>query len=56
VEPKGVMLQRLLQTFGKTIILSYDQGLEHRLGDFMEITAQMKLIVKEGRVKSRFSR
>ena len=34
MEPKDVRLQRLLQTFGKTIILPYDQGLEHGPRDF----------------------
>ncbi len=34
MEPKDVRLQGLLQTFGKTIILPYDQGLEHGPRDF----------------------
>ena len=36
MEPKDVRLQRLLQTFGKTIILPYDQGLEHGPRDFFD--------------------
>ncbi len=34
MEPKEVRLQRLLQTYGKTMILPYDQGLEHGPRDF----------------------
>lgn len=34
MEPKEVRLQRLFQTYGKTIILPYDQGLEHGPRDF----------------------
>jgi class I fructose-bisphosphate aldolase len=34
MDPKNVRLQGLLQTFGKTIILPYDQGLEHGPRDF----------------------
>ena len=36
MEPKDVRLQRLLQTFGKTMILPYDQGLEHGPRDFFD--------------------
>lgn len=34
MEPKEVRLQRLFQTYGKTMILPYDQGLEHGPRDF----------------------
>lgn len=34
MEPKEVRLQRLFQTYGRTIILPYDQGLEHGPRDF----------------------
>ena len=34
MEPKDVRLQGLFQTYGKTIILPYDQGLEHGPRDF----------------------
>lgn len=34
MEPKEVRLQCLFQTYGKTIILPYDQGLEHGPRDF----------------------
>jgi len=34
MEPKEVRLQGLFQTYGKTIILPYDQGLEHGPRDF----------------------
>ncbi len=36
MELKDIRLQTLLQTFGKTIILPYDQGLEHGPRDFFE--------------------
>jgi class I fructose-bisphosphate aldolase len=34
MEPKDVKLKRLFQTYGKTLILPYDQGLEHGPKDF----------------------
>ena len=33
MEPEDVSLKRFLQASGKTIILPYDQGLEHSLRD-----------------------
>lgn len=36
MEPKEVRLQGLLQTYGKTILLPYDQGLEHGPRDFFK--------------------
>lgn len=34
MEPKDVKLKKLFQTYGKTLILPYDQGLEHGPKDF----------------------
>jgi fructose-bisphosphate aldolase, class I len=38
MEPKDVKLKRLFQTFKKTLILPYDQGLEHGPKDFFHAT------------------
>jgi class I fructose-bisphosphate aldolase len=38
MEPKEVKLKRLFQTKGKTLILPYDQGLEHGPRDFFQAT------------------
>jgi class I fructose-bisphosphate aldolase len=38
MEPKEVKLNRLFQTNGKTLILPYDQGLEHGPRDFFQAT------------------
>lgn len=36
MEPKDVRLKKLFETYGKTIILPYDQGLEHGPKDFFD--------------------
>ncbi len=56
MEPKDVRLQRLLQTFGKTIILPYDQGLEHGPRDFFHAPfAENPLHIIEIAKKARYN-
>lgn len=38
MEPKEVKLNKLFQTYGRTLILPYDQGLEHGPKDFFHAT------------------
>jgi len=54
MEPKDVRLQKLFETYGKTIILPYDQGLEHGPRDFFnarfaENPMHIITIAKKGR-------
>jgi class I fructose-bisphosphate aldolase len=56
MEPKDVRLQRLLQTYGKTIILPYDQGLEHGPRDFFNAAfAQNPLHIIEIAKKAKYN-
>ena len=56
MELKDVRLQTLLQTFGKTIILPYDQGLEHGPRDFFEASfAENPLHVIEIAKKAKYN-
>lgn len=56
MEPKDVRLQRLLQTYGKTIILPYDQGLEHGPRDFFNASfAQNPLHIIEIAKKAKYN-
>ncbi|HVN97252.1 MAG TPA: hypothetical protein VMT62_12560 [Syntrophorhabdaceae bacterium] len=56
MDPKDVRLQGLLQTFGKTIILPYDQGLEHGPRDFFHAPfAENPLHIIEIAKKARYN-